>query len=318
MSEPRPPALMESRADTAHRAATHSAEVAMQAWLRRSASVVITVLGVTGVSARQGTSGEPVDSPRHLPFALVDESLIVVEGSVGHLSQLRFLIDTGAARTYIDRRVATALGLKAAWSRPLNALDGRGQAEGIVVPSLEFGPIHGGPMSGLMTDLSALSRTERIDALIGLDLLRLASFEIDYRSRRIVFDPPEDLPQEVAFATTTPLLSVDAAIQGRPVRLMVDTAASTVVLFPNRMRSRLPRFRLRGQTMVGNAIGASSARQVDLSAVDLGRTRWPDRALLVDVTAEAYQGFDGVLGALPQVLARVQFDFRRQRLAWME
>ena len=45
---------------------------------------------------------------------------------------------------------------------------------------------------------------------------------------------------------------------------------------------------------------------------------WADRALLIDVTAEAYQGFDGVLGALPRALARVQFDFRRNRLAWME
>jgi predicted aspartyl protease len=286
--------------------------------LQSNVSVVITVLGVTLVSALDGLAHEAVESPRQLPFDLVDETLIVVRGSIGHLSGLRFLIDTGAARTYIDRRVARALGLKPAWSRPLNALDGRGQAERIVVPSLQFGPTRVESISGLATDLSGLSRSQPIDAPIGLDLLRLVNFEVDYRSRRIVFEPSEDIPQDVPFATVTPLLSVDVSIQGRPVRLMVDTGASTVVLFANRMKSRLPRFRLRGQKVVSNALGTSLAREVDLGAVHLDRTPWPDRALLVDVTAEAYQGFDGVLGALPRALARVQFDFRRQRLAWME
>jgi len=172
-------------------------------------------------------------------------------------------------------------------------------------------------MSGLTTDLSGVCRSERIDALIGLDLLRLANFEVDYRSRRIVFEPSQDMPQDVPFATTTPLLSVDVSIQGRPVRLMVDTAASTVVLFRNRMQSRLPRFRLRGQTAVSNALGSSQAREVDLSSIYLDGTPWTDRALLIDVTAEAYQGFDGVLGAWPQAVARIQFDFRGNRLAWM-
>jgi hypothetical protein len=70
--------------------------------------------------------------------------------------------------------------------------------------------------------------------------------------------------------------------------------------------------------VVPNALGTSLAREVDVNAVRLDRTPWPDRALLVDVTAEAYQGFDGVLGALPRALARVQFDFRRKRLGRME
>jgi len=286
--------------------------------LRCIASALVTVLDVTLVSATHTEASEAVESSCELPFELVEGTLIVVHGSVGHLSGLRFLIDTGSTRTYIDRRVASALGLKAGWSRPLNALDGRGRAEAIVIPFLGFGPTRGEAMSGLMTDLSGVCRSERVDALIGLDLLRLANFEIDYRSRRIVFEPPDEMTQDVPFATMTPLLSVDVSIQGRPVRLMVDTAASTVTLFPNRMRSRLPRFRSRGQTVVANALGRSVAREVDLSAIFLNRTQWADRALLIDVTAEAYQGFDGVLGALPRALARVQFDFRRNRLAWME
>jgi predicted aspartyl protease len=288
----------------------------MERRLQRSVSVLVTAVGVTLVCTSDAAAREGLDSGGQLPFELVEDTLIVVRGSIGRLSDLRFVIDTGATRTYIDHRITRTLGLTAAGSRPVHALDGRGQAERILTPSIQFGPTRVESMSGLTTDLAAVSRTQRIDALIGLDLLRLSTFEIDYRMRRIVFEPPDEMPHDVPFATVTPLLGVDVSIQGRPVRLMVDTAASTVMLFPNRMGSRLPRFRLRGQAVVPNAVGTSLAREIELNAVDLGPTRWPNRALLLDVTAEVYHGFDGVLGALPLGLARVQFDFRRSRLAW--
>ena len=286
---------------------------------QRTLAVVLAGVGLALMAPLQAEGHENGDSPRRIPFELVDDTLIAVPGSIGGLTDLRFLIDTGATRSYIDRRIARKLGLKAAaGGRPLHALDGRGRAERIVVPSLQFGTTRLDSISGLTTDLSGVCRSGRIDALIGLDLLRLQNFEIDYRSREIVFEPSEPISRDVPFSTVTPLLSVEALIQGRPVRLMVDTAASTVVLFPNRMRSRLPRFRLLGPAAVPNAVGMSLAREVDLGSVHLDRTPWPARALLVDVGAEAYQEFDGILGALPRALSRVQFDFRRGRLAWME
>jgi predicted aspartyl protease len=273
---------------------------------------------VAVVTATVVTGGEATAEPVSFPFELVDDTLIVVRGSVGHLSDLQFVIDTGATRTYVDRRVAATLGLRATWSRPLRALEGRGQAEGITLPSLHLGSIRTGLISGLMTDLSPACRSRHVDAVIGMDLLRLGNFEIDYAARRIVFEPADEIPHEVPFASMTPLLSIDASIEGQPVRLMVDTAARAVTLFTNHMQARLPRFRLLGQTAVATAVGTSLAREVDLGTVHLGRTPWPRRAFLVEVTAEPYAGLDGILGAWPQTVTRVRFDFRRQRLGWAE
>ena len=78
----------------------------------------------------------------------------------------------------------------------------------------------------------------------------------------------------MAFQANTPLLTVDLAIGSRTARLMVDTGAPRLTLFPNRMRSRLPGFLLKGATTMQTAGGMSQARDVELADVRLGPTEW--------------------------------------------
>ncbi len=170
-----------------------------------------------------------------------------------------------------------------------------------------------------MTDLSTVRGLGPIDAVIGLDLLRLSSFQIDYGSQRITFGPLPDSTDSVSFQTLSPLLSVDATIEQRPVRLIVDTAASRLILFSDQMGSRLPRFRYRGRTRVLSALGTSSVLGIDLAAVRLGATAFPgDDAVLLDGAAAPYAGLDGVLGALSQSVKRVGFDFERNKAPMAE
>jgi hypothetical protein len=44
-----------------------------------------------------------------LPFKLSDGLLIVVEGRIGTLGKLKFILDTGATRSVVDRKVADKL-----------------------------------------------------------------------------------------------------------------------------------------------------------------------------------------------------------------
>jgi predicted aspartyl protease len=259
------------------------------------------------------------DSASELRFDLYADHLIVVRGSIGRLDGLRFLIDTGAARTVIDHRIAEKLHLELLpGALKFQAFDEPGDAYRAAIPSLAYGPIHVPTFSGLVAKLSAMFGAGRIDAIVGLDLLRLNSFAIDYRSRSIAIGPVMDSAPSVPFQSRSPFLSVDVTVEGRPVRLMVDTAASRLTLFPNRMQSRLPRFRMNGRRAIPNAIGLSNVRDVELIDVRLERTAWPGRALLLEVPAESYQGLDGVLGALSLVLKRASFDFQRNRLGWEE
>lgn len=256
--------------------------------------------------------------PPELRFDLGGSDLIFVRGSIGRRERLRFLIDTGATRTFIDRGIARKLGLTLVPRKgPVWALDHAGEAWQTVVPSLQFGPIRIESSSGLVTDLSAVRGVGPIDAVIGLDLLRLGSFQIDYGSRRITFGPLPDSTDSISFRTLSPLLSVDATIQRRPVRLVVDTASSRLILFADQMGSRLPRFRYRGHTKVLSAFGTSSLHGIDVAEVRVGETAFPGHdTVLLDVATEPYGGLDGVLGALSQTVKRVGFDFERNRLQW--
>jgi hypothetical protein len=56
-----------------------------------------------------------------LSIQLYKDYLVVVEGSIGTLEKLTFIIDTGAYPSMIDQRISTTLGLserngKEAWS----------------------------------------------------------------------------------------------------------------------------------------------------------------------------------------------------------
>ncbi|HEY2941897.1 MAG TPA: aspartyl protease family protein [Vicinamibacteria bacterium] len=258
------------------------------------------------------------EAPPELPFDLGAGNFLLVRGSIGRLERLRFLIDTGATRTLIDKRIARKLGLTLVpRTGQLWALDHAGEAWQTVVPSLQFGPIRIESASGLVADLSGFRGLGPIDAVIGLDLLRQGSFQIDYGSRRITFGPLPDSTESVSFQTLSPLLSVDATIERRPVRLMVDTAGSRLILFSDRMGSRLPRFRYRGRTSILGALGTSRVDSIDLADVRLGETTVPGGdAVLLDGAAAPYAGLDGVLGALSRSLKRVGFDFARNRLQW--
>ena len=258
------------------------------------------------------------ESPSELRFDLGAGDFLLVRGSIGGLERLRFLIDTGATRTFIDESIARKLGLTLVPREGhLWALDHAGKAWQTVIPSLQFGPIRVESSSGLVMDLSAVRWGGPIDAVIGLDLLRLESFLIDYGSRRIMFGPLRDSTDSISFQTLSPLLTVDATIERRPVRLMVDTAGSRLILFSDQMGARLPRFRYRGHTKVLGALGASIAHAIDLTAVRLGETVLLGHdAVLLDGAGAPYGGVDGVLGALSQTLKVVGFDFERNRLQW--
>src|SRR5208282_166553 len=49
--------------------------------------------------------------PKGIPFDLLDGFLIAVEGRIGPLEHLKFILDTGVTRTVLDRKVADRLHL---------------------------------------------------------------------------------------------------------------------------------------------------------------------------------------------------------------
>jgi hypothetical protein len=170
----------------------------------------------------------------------------------------------------------------------------------------------------LVVDLSSPSwQASVIDVVIGLDLLQLSSFRIDFKSRHISFGPLESSPAAVPFRTVFPLLSVDLGIGIHRARLMVDTGAPRLTLFPNRMRSRLPDLLVRGTKRAQGVGGLSELRDVELDTIRLGPTEWRHvPAFLMDVDEPSFANLDGVLAPLSLAIRSIDFDFQRNQLSW--
>jgi predicted aspartyl protease len=262
------------------------------------------------------TSAAATESNPELPFRIHHEHLVIVKGAVGPLEGLDFLVDTGASRTLIDSKIAVKLGLDRANAVRVEGLTA-GQAWEVTLPELRLGPLRVESPSVLAADLSFASWSgTRLDGIVGLDLLGLSSFTLDYAARRIAFGAVEASAAAVPFRTVSPLLTVDVTVGRSEARVVVDTGAARLTLFPKRMGSRLPGFRLKGAVTAHGTGGASQLRDVEVAAVRLGPTEWLRvPALLAEASAPSFP-VDGVLGPRSLPVDRLGFDFVRNQLSW--
>ena len=86
-------------------------------WLLIAAAAVLSLLCSPSLAQSDPAPvlGETQPTSNHaveLPIQLYRDYLVVVEGKIGNLEKLSFLIDTGAYPSVVDQRIATALGLK--------------------------------------------------------------------------------------------------------------------------------------------------------------------------------------------------------------
>jgi hypothetical protein len=252
-----------------------------------------------------------------IPFKLSQNYLIVTQGSIGPLENLNFIIDSGAIPSMIDQRIAKKLEL-ATDDRQLVAFGGQKvQVKGAVLPDLRLGPIRAQSFPVAVGDLSFLVGT-RIDAIIGLDVLKFSSFQIDYESQRISFRPIKPSEAVTGFREVWPFLIVQMEVQDRPVHLLVDTGSRDLILFQSRLQDRLPKMITRGDKVIYHSSGESHLKKVLLPSSSLGQTKWKLlTAYLLDTATDAYPSdVDGVLGVLSLGVKRIRFDFERNTLSW--
>jgi Aspartyl protease len=249
-----------------------------------------------------------------LKFELLKRDLVVVRGSIGSLEGLRFLVDTGAMPSMVDRKLAKKLALDVHKSM-LVAFGVKTGVQKTLLPNLRLGPLHVESVSAGVGDLSFLNG---IDAIIGLDVLTRKSFSIDYEARLMTFGPVEAQEPSVLLEATAPFLTVQLGISGKPFRFLVDTGSSHLILFERRVRNRLPRFIVLGELTIHHLSGASRLQRVFLPPVDAdGSSIEHIEGYMSDQSVDGYPaGIDGVLGIRALSPKRVDFDFERERLAF--
>ncbi len=255
---------------------------------------------------------DPAD--RKVPFRL-EEHLIVAEGSVMGKQKIRFLIDTGSTSTIVDKDLVESLGLTTAGPPiPFVLLDKVIYASQAWISNIRLGPLLES-RACLVADLPA-----GFDVLIGLDLLRLQNFTIDYEARSLAFGGRPLLESRTPFDPDSLLVIVSMRLDQKRIRLAVDTGAATITIIRcPRLRSWVQDLPTSGEMTKGLLGGSKSVmRQVALDNTQLGEDEWGSvSALVVEGAPENSQlKIEGYLGLHNLALKQIHFDFERNLVSW--
>lgn len=252
-----------------------------------------------------------------LPFKLYGGFLIVMEGRIGDRGKLKFVLDTGVTHSVIDRKLADRMSGPRRQSGKVLSFDKQISAEWVEVPEIEFGPVHASNFSMMIGDLKYYqSYATQVDAVIGLDLLRLSSFSIDFDAHRVTFGPvntPSGVPLDIGdFCMTVQIMIGDSK-----VRVLVDTGAQALVLYEDRVAGRLPLLKIQRETSGVSMAGLVHSKQAFIPNAKLGSTNLEATVFLVNSPSGSFLAdVDGYLGAAALKAHRLDFNFETNTLAW--
>ena len=270
--------------------------------MRRLMLLILLGCAVCGASAQETR------------FQLIHDYLIVVQCSIGDLQGMTAVVDTGSTDTVLDQQVVERLGLR---SKPDTAtiVDRQVAVESIVAPAISVGPVRSTPQNAIAADLSKLTSQLgiHVDAVIGMDVLRTTDFEIDYQARMLRFGPVRTFRHRAAMTERDGLAMVELTGLATPMRLLVDTGFSALVVYRQRIggevKSRDAVVRL------ATSDGAAPLRAFQAMALRIGDWQSVGQTLLI-ADDRSEKPFDGLLGPRFLKARRVAFDFRHQMLTW--
>ncbi|MGH9544921.1 MAG: aspartyl protease family protein [Terriglobales bacterium] len=288
---------------------------------------LLILLGVTLTSgqstARPGVGdAEPTENQlvQRIPFELRHGFAVIVRGSIGNAKNLKFLIDTGASPSVVDRRVAQKLHLTLSTGR-FSTFTRRVDVDQAIASDLHLGPFHADELRVLVHDLSGLEETlgVRVDAMVGYDFLQQGAFTIDYASRSVLFGPIDPQLETIPYASGLSYVVVLMRVQDAELPLLVDTGAHDLIVFEDGLEDSIKTTASAkaGQTFT-NLGGEIKVKPLDFSRSFLGAMPWSDRGafLLQDSHTTYSAGFKGLLGVAALQSARVGFDPVRRLFAW--
>lgn len=263
-----------------------------------------------GFCFASNTAGEEI------PFQL-EGHFILVQGSIGDLADLNVVIDTGASSTTVSRAIANRLKLR---GRPkqVQTYGSKVTVESVTLPAVQVGPMRFEEVPAWVAELSFpdMRRSLQIDALIGLDFLKRTNLSVDFEAGTLRFGSIDHSESSLAFYGDLPFVLIPLRIDGRVVRLLLDTAAPDVILFERRAEGRVPMNRTSETKGIRSEAGPATLRKVHLSNLALGPTSWETFSAFLMDGRPPDSGIDGILGPVSLGLKRLHLDFEQNRISW--
>jgi predicted aspartyl protease len=227
------------------------------------------------------------------------------------------VLDTGTIHSTFNSRIAKKLNLRDEAPTGLVIMGGRERAEGATLSLLEFGPVRRSNLQIVTADLSSLQRfvPVRIDAIIGLDVLGTGPFVIDYPARAIRFGPLPALRVSLPLRLDRGLAVFDAEIDHRPVHLLFDTGAASLVLFKTDAQPGSGAITTAGREV--DSTGDSESKQVWLHSLRVGAEEFrQEPALVVRNPKPSQIDSDGLMSPAALGISQISVDIARGVLAF--
>jgi predicted aspartyl protease len=283
-----------------------------QAMFRTGRTALVLGLFFTSLLDAQDLGNIPPRST--IPFQLLSDFLVVVNGDAGDLHGLKFIVDTGASYTLIDRRVADRLKLERRPGKITN-FDREVAVDWAEIPNLRVGSLQTGPFRVLVAKLGDYSKfAENVDGILGLDLLgRSKKLFIDYERQTVSWEMPGDGEER---SPTPTYFAIPFLVQGRPMHLIIDTGFQGILLYKDRLHKALPELRTEGEA-VEVGMGRLQLIRLKVPGVRLSGPEMVATVFLTDGPGTGdLPGVDGYAGIRSLKAKRVEFDFAAKVLRW--
>ena len=277
--------------------------------------LLFMALAVTSTQIR-GT-----DKPDEVPFKLVQGFGIVVQGQIGAMHDMNFLLDTGAVPSVLGQRAASQIGIWGA-KGSLTVLNKDSQAEYVTVDEVELSWIRADHLPMVVVDLAHLEQRlgMRIDAIIGLDMFVGQDITIDYKHRKITRGlsglARHWVAAETFSAAGAPYWVIPISLGGQAFRVLLDTGANDLGLFALRATTSFKP--VKSETIAhGSATGEQRATTLPPMTLVLNDGKFKDQAAIVAGEApRALREIDGFLGPRALGITRIELDWERKCLRW--
>jgi predicted aspartyl protease len=252
-----------------------------------------------------------------LTFELVSGYLVIVDGSIGPLQGLRFVLDTGATHTAVSNKIADQLELQCVTGNVFN-FDKVVNTDWAVIPAVQVGPIRASQVPAMITNLDYFkSLGTHVDAVLGLDLLRQKNFSIDFAEKKVRFGQMEVGKHSTRLLADDMALHVEAEANGRLIQLIVDTGAPGPMMYEERLKNRAVAYSAEEENYAYRLDGVLRLTRGRVRSLTLGGRDIESRVFLTHSPAKGtLDGVDGFLGLTALKARQINFDFGTNTLSW--
>lgn len=217
----------------------------------------------------------------------------------------------------VDSRIADGLKLNYQTTQTFN-FDRTLTWRQATFPEIRFGPIRATNTVMLVGHLADYSEFNRnVDAIIGVDLLKLSNFTVDFDTHKVIF---RSFNQAIPAGAGEPLsncIFLEIRVRDQPIRLIVDTGFPGILLFEERLIRNVPSLEVpekHVKVILGDRL---HAKQATLRGIAIGSSRRDVTVLLAkSPSADVLPGIVGVAGIPALNAHRVNFNFVNGTLSW--